>query len=204
MRKTLAAGLLGLLVLHPAPSASAQEGPVIGQPAPAFSATDSHGRTLSLADFRGQWVVLEWWNHECPYVRKHYGSGNMQRLQREYTGRGVVWLSIVSSAPGKQGYVTPEQANQTMTEQSASPTAVLLDPTGQVGHLYRARNTPQMFVVDPGGVLRYDGAIDDRPTARVSDIQGARNYLAAALDEAMAGRPVTTPRTEPYGCTVKY
>lgn len=206
MRRPAFAGLIGLLALWPAASAGAQQlqMPENGRPAPAFSATDSHGRTRSLAEFRGQWVVLEWWNRDCPYVVKHYRSGNMQRLQRDYTGRGVVWLTIVSSAPGKQGYVTPEQANQTVAEQTAVPTAVLLDPTGVVGRLYGARNTPQMYVINPQGVVLYGGAIDNRPSARLSDIEGAHNYLSAALDEAMAGRPVTTPRTEPYGCTVKY
>lgn len=206
MHRSLLAGLIPLLTLWPATSADAQQlqMPGNGRPAPAFSATDSHGRTRSLAEFRGQWVVLEWWNRDCPYVVKHYRSGNMQRLQRDYTGRGVVWLTIVSSAPGKQGYVTPEQANQTVAEQTAVPTAVLLDPTGVVGRLYGARNTPQMYVINPQGVVLYGGAIDNRPSARLSDIEGAHNYLSAALDEAMAGRPVTTPRTEPYGCTVKY
>ena len=128
----------------------------------------------------------------------------MQALQRDYTARGVVWLTIVSSAPGKQGYVTAEQAQQTMRDAHAAPTHVLLDPSGVVGRLYGARNTPQMYVIDTSGVVRYGGAIDDRPSARLSDIEGARNYVRQALDEAMAGRPVTTPQTEPYGCTVKY
>jgi len=200
------AGTIALLSCVPAALASAQQPqmPETGRPAPAFEATDSYGRTRSLAEFRGRWVVLEWLNRECPYVRKHYQSDNMQRLQRTYTGRGVIWLSIVSSAPGKQGYVTAERANQSTAELHAAPTAVLLDPTGQVGRLYGARNTPQMYVISPDGVVLYGGAIDDRPSARLADIEGARNYLSAALDEAMAGRPVTTPRTEPYGCTVKY
>lgn len=204
MRTTLFAGLAGLMAIALAGVAAAQEPPPIGQPAPAFSLMDSNGRERSLAEYREKWVVLEWLNKDCPYVRKHYGSGNMQRLQREYTGRGVVWLSIISSAPGKQGYVTAEQANQSTAETRAAPSAVLLDPTGTVGRRYAARNTPQMFIIDPSGVLRYDGAIDDRPTARVADIEGARNYVVAALEEALAGRPITTSRTVPYGCTVKY
>jgi hypothetical protein len=204
MRKALCAALVGLLALRPTGVAMGQGGPEIGQRAPAFSATDSHGATRSLTEFRGKWVVLEWVNHECPYVRKHYNSGNMQRLQWTYTEKGVVWLSIVSSAPGRQGYMTAEQADQFEAQRHAAATAILLDPSGAVGHLYDARNTPQMFVIDPNGVLLYDGAIDDRPTARPSDIEGAKNYLAAALDEAMAGKPVTIPRTQPYGCTVKY
>jgi hypothetical protein len=204
MRKTVCAGLVGLLVWPSQAVAQGQGRPEIGRPAPAFSLPDSRAATRTLAEFRGKWVVLEWLNPECPYVRKHYNSGNMQRLQREYTARGVVWLSIVSSAPGKQGYVTGPQADRFAQEQRGAATAILLDPSGDVGHRYDARNTPQMFVIDPSGVLLYDGAIDDRPTARPSDIEGARNYLAAALDEAMAGRPVTTPLTPPYGCTVKY
>jgi alkyl hydroperoxide reductase subunit AhpC len=204
MRNALRAGLVGLLVAQPWGVAMGQTGPEIGQPAPAFSATDSHGATRSLAEFKGKWVVLEWVNPECPYVRKHYNSGNMQRLQRTYTEKGVIWLSVASSAPGRQGHMTAEQANQFEAQRQAAATAILLDPTGAVGHLYDARNTPQMFVIDPNGVLLYDGAIDDHPTARPSDIEGARNYVAAALDEAMAGQPVTTPKTPPYGCTVKY
>jgi len=204
MRKALCTGLVGLLAMQPRGIAMPQGGPEIGQPAPAFSAMDSHAATRSLAEFKGKWVVLEWVNPECPFVRKHYNSGNMQRLQRTYTEKGVVWLSIVSSAAGRQGYMTAEQANQFEADQHAAATAILLDPTGVVGHRYDARNTPQMFVIDPNGVLLYDGAIDDRPTARPSDIEGARNYVAAALDEAMAGKPVSTPKTPPYGCTVKY
>jgi hypothetical protein len=204
MLKTVGAGLVGLLVWQTQAFAQAQAGPVIGQPAPAFSLPDSRGATRTLAEFHGKWVVLEWLNKDCPYVRKHYNSGNMQRLQRDYTGRGVVWLSVVSSAPGKQGYVTGPEADQFVAAQHSAATAVLLDPSGEVGHRYDARNTPQMFVISPAGVLLYDGAIDDRPTARPADIEGATNYLAAALDEAMAGRPVTTPTTQPYGCTVKY
>jgi len=204
MLKTVCAGLVGLVVWQSQALAQAQGGPAIGQPAPELSLPDSRGTTHSLAEFQGKWVVLEWLNRECPYVRKHYNSGNMQRLQREYTAKGVIWLSIVSSAPGKQGYVTGPEADQFAQERGSAATAILLDPSGAVGHRYDARNTPQMFVIDPTGVLRYDGAIDNRPTPRLSDIEGATNYLAAALDEAMAGRPVTTPRTQPYGCTVKY
>jgi peroxiredoxin len=204
MHRSAATALIGLLVWQLPATALAQGEAEIGQPAPAFTAMDSHGRTRSLAEFHGKWVVLEWLNRDCPYVRKHYDSGNMQQLQRTSTAKGVVWLSIVSSAPGKQGYVTGEEADQFVAERGAAPTAVLRDTSGTVGHRYGARNTPQMFVIDPDGVLRYDGAIDDRPTARRADIEGATNYLAAALDEAMAGRPVTRPKTPPYGCTVKY
>jgi peroxiredoxin len=178
--------------------------PKVGQPAPAFSAVDDHGATRSLAEFRGKFVVLEWHNNGCPYVQKHYNSGNMQKLQKAWTDKGVVWLSIISSAPGTQGYVTPEQSQAFVKQSNASPTAVLLDPTGVVGHTYAATNTPQMFVIDPKGVLLYSGAIDDRPTANPASLEGATNYVDNALTEALAGKPVTTPVSVPYGCTVKY
>ena len=178
--------------------------PKVGQPAPTFTAKDDHGLTHGLADYKGKFVVLEWHNNGCPYVQKHYGGGNMQKLQKEWTAKGVVWLTIVSSAPGTQGYVTPEQSQAYVKQVGAAQTAVLLDPRGQVGHLYDARNTPQMFVVDPKGTLIYDGAIDNRPTPEPSSLNGATNYVAKALTEAMAGSPVSTPVSVPYGCTVKY
>ncbi|HKZ08198.1 MAG TPA: thioredoxin family protein [Methylomirabilota bacterium] len=176
----------------------------VGTAAPAFSLPTTGGGSQSLADLKGKIVVLEWTNHECPYVRKHYESGNMQGLQREATGQGVVWLSIVSSAPGTQGYVTAPQADELTTSRKAAPTAVLLDPKGTVGRLYGATNTPHMYVIDKAGVLAYAGAIDDRPTSRKSDVQGANNYVRAALQSVAAGEPVKTPVTRAYGCTVKY
>jgi peroxiredoxin len=180
------------------------QAPRIGQPAPAFTATDDHGGTRSLADYKGSFVVLEWHNNGCPYVQKHYNSRNMQTLQKAWTDKGVVWLTIISSAPGLQGYVTPEQSRAFAAKTGMASTAVLLDPSGDIGHLYDARTTPQMFVIDPAGVLVYDGAIDDRPTADPASLAGAKNYLAEALTAAMAGKPVTTPTSVPYGCTVKY
>jgi peroxiredoxin len=195
----LAAGVAGL-----GTTPMRADTPKVGQPAPAFSAVDDHGTTRSLADYAGKFVVLEWHNQGCPYVQKHYNSGNMQRLQREWTAKGVVWLTIISSAPGTQGYVTPAQSQAYTNEEHASPTAVLLDPSGTVGHLYDARNTPQMFVIDPKGTLIYDGAIDNRPTPNPASLEGATNYVDLALGEALAGKPVTTPVTVPYGCTVKY
>lgn len=176
----------------------------VGTPAPAFSLPTTGGGSQSLGDLKGKIVVLEWTNHECPYVRKHYESGNMQGLQREATGQGVVWLSIVSSAPGTQGYVTAPQADELTTSRKAAPTAVLLDPKGTVGKLYGATNTPHMYVIDKAGMLAYAGAIDDRPTSRKSDVQGANNYVRAALQSVAAGEPVKTPVTRAYGCTVKY
>ncbi len=183
------------------PSADA---PKVGQAAPAFTATDDHGRTRALADYAGKFVVLEWHNNGCPYVQKYYSSGNMQKLQRDWTAKGVIWLAIVSSAPGTQGYVAQAGSQAFVKQSGAAPTAVLLDPTGQVGHLYDARNTPQMLVIDPKGTLIYNGAIDDRPSADASSLAGATNYVTNALTEALAGKPVSVPVTVPYGCTVKY
>jgi len=176
----------------------------VGEPAPDFTGTSSTGKTIHLADYRGKFVVLEWHNNGCPYVKKHYNSGNMQKLQKEWTAKGVVWLTIISSAPGKQGYVTAAEQNDYMAKMDATPTAALLDPTGVIGHLYDAKTSPQMVVIDPKGVVIYDGAIDDRPTANPADIEGATNYLNLALEQAMAGTPVATPTTRPYGCSVKY
>ncbi len=176
----------------------------VGEPAPDFTGTDSHGKTVRLADLKGKFVVLEWHNDGCPYVGKHYGSGNMQRLQREWTGKGVVWLTVISSAPGEQGYVTADRANAYFKEKTAAQTAVLLDPKGTIGRLYDARTTPHMFVIDQKGTLVYNGAIDDKPTTDRADVPGANNYVSAALTEAMAGKPVTKATSRPYGCNVKY
>jgi peroxiredoxin len=176
----------------------------VGATAPGFTATDSRGQTETLAQYRGKYVVLEWHNQGCPFTRKHYVSGNMQALQKEWTGKGVVWFTVISSAPGQQGYMTPNQENAYLAEVHASPTAVLLDPEGKLGHLYNAKTTPQMIVIDPSGKVIYDGAIDDRPTPDPEDVRGAHNYVSDALTEAMAGKPVANPFTRPYGCSVKY
>jgi peroxiredoxin len=176
----------------------------VGQAAPAFTATDSNNHVHKLSDYKGKFVVLEWTNRDCPFTQKHYQSGNMERLQHEWTKRGVVWLTVVSSAPGEQGYVIGGEENAYMSEMRAAPTAVLLDPTGQLGHLYDAKTTPHMFVIDRKGLLIYDGAIDDRASTDVSDIAGAKNYVVQALQEAMAGKPVTVATSRPYGCAVKY
>ena len=179
-----------------------------GGPAPAFTAVDTRGVTHSLAGYAGKWVVLEWFNHECPYTRKHYaeidGVGNSQAMQQEYTKRGVVWLSIVSSAPGKQGYTTAEEANELTRKKGASPTAVIRDTAGVVGRLYGARNTPQYAIISPDGMLVYTGAIDSNRSARARDIAGATNYVRAALDAGLAGKPIAVAQTQPYGCDVKY
>lgn len=176
----------------------------VGTPAPEFSAKDSNGKTQSLAQYKGKYVVLEWHNQGCPYVRKQYESGNMEKLQKEWTAKGVVWLSVVSSAPGNQGFVSPEQENAYAKEHHVAATAVILDPTGAVGHEYGAKTTPHMFVIDPNGKLIYEGAIDDHPTTEQSDIPVSKNYVTAALSEALGGHPVSTPVTRPYGCSVKY
>jgi peroxiredoxin len=176
----------------------------VGAPAPAFIATDSRGQIETLSQYHGKYVVLEWHNQGCPFTKKHYVSGNMQALQKEWTGKGVVWFTVISSAPGQQGYMTPSQENAYLAEVHASPTAVLLDPDGKLGHLYSAKTTPQMVVIDPTGKVIYDGAIDDRPTPDPEDVRGAHNYVTDALTEAMAGKPVANPFTRPYGCSVKY
>ncbi len=176
----------------------------VGEAAPDFSATDSNGKTRHLADYKGKYVVLEWHNQGCPYTKKHYESGNMQRLQKEWTSKGVVWLTVISSSPGAQGFVTPTQENEYLKQTNAVPTAVLMDPGGSLGRLYDAKTTPHMFIIDPSGTLVYNGAIDDHPTSDQSDIAGSKNYVSAALQEALAGKPITDPATRPYGCSVKY
>lgn len=176
----------------------------VGEPAPDFKVQDSKGKVHTLKDYAGKFVVLEWHNQGCPYVKKHYDSGNMQKLQKEWTAKGVVWLTVISSAPGLQGYVTPAQADAYVQEKNAAPTAVLLDPTGVMGRAYDARVSPHMFIIDPKGTLIYNGAIDDKPTTDLADVPVAKNYVSAALTEAMAGKPVSVPTSRPYGCTVKY
>jgi peroxiredoxin len=176
----------------------------IGSPAPDFKGTDSNGKTQTLEQYRGKFVVLEWHNHDCPYTVKHYKSGNMQSLQKQWTAKGVVWLTVISSAPGEQGYVDAAEENAYLQKMGARPSAVILDPSGAIGHLYEAKTTPNMFVIDPSGKLIYAGAIDDHPTTDVSDIPASKNYVTAALAQAMAGQPVETAYTRPYGCSVKY
>jgi peroxiredoxin len=178
--------------------------PQVGQPAPEFTLTDSNGKAHKLSDFKGKFVVLEWLNHGCPFVIKHYESGNMQKLQKEYTGKDVVWLSIASSAPGKQGHMSPEETNKTKADKGSAATAVLRDEDGTVGKLYDAKVTPELYVVDPEGTLIYMGAIDDVKSTDTADVAGAKNYVKQALDEAMAGKPVSEPSTSAYGCGIKY
>jgi hypothetical protein len=182
--------------------------PKVGAPAPAFAAVDTRGAAHALDAYRGQWVVLEWLNHSCPYTKKHYRSvdgrpGNTQAMQRDYAKR-VVWLSVVSSAPGKQGFTTAAEADALTRETGAAPTAVIRDTAGTLGRLYGARNTPQYAIIDPDGVLRYAGAIDNRQTSSVNDIAAATNYVRAALDAGLAGHAIAVAQTQPYGCDVKY
>jgi peroxiredoxin len=202
----LSSRLLGGAALFAAllPLSTAAQTVRVGAPAPAFTSTDSKGQTETLVQYRGKYVVLEWHNQGCPYTRKHYVSGNMQGLQKEWTAKGVVWFTVISSAPGQQGYVTPSQENAYLAQMHAAPSAVLMDSEGKLGRLYSAKTTPQMIVIDPAGTVIYDGAIDDGPTPDPDDVRGANNYVSDALTEAMAGKPVATPFTRPYGCSVKY
>jgi peroxiredoxin len=182
----------------------ALESPSVGSAAPDFSLTDAKGKTHSLSQYKGKHVVLEWFNPECPFVKKHYGGGNMQKLQEEYTSKGVVWLTIDSNAPGLEGNLTPEQAQKKMSEWKTKQTAILLDPEGKAGRSYGAKNTPHMFIINPDGKVVYEGAIDSKATPNPADIPSSTNYIKAALDESLAGKPVTTANTKPYGCSVKY
>jgi peroxiredoxin len=178
--------------------------PEVGKPAPAFTGTDTSGKTWTLSELAGQPVILEWTNHDCPYVKKHYDAGNMQALQREATGAGYVWLSVISSAPGKQGHVSAAEADALTASRDAAPTAVLLDESGEIGRAYGAQTTPHMYVIDAGGTLVYMGGIDNRPTSNPADIEGADNYVRLAMADLAAGGAVQTPVSRPYGCSVKY
>jgi hypothetical protein len=185
-------------MLHAAPSAT------VGRHAPDFSLLGADGKKHSLSSYAGKYVVLEWTNPSCPFVKKFYGSNTMQSLQEKETSKGVVWLRINSGAPGHEGFQTPPDLASYIKENHVSATGSLLDPTGKVGHMYGARNTPQMFVIDPKGNLIYAGGIDNKPSADPADIPSATNFVTAALDESMAGKPVTTSTAPPYGCSVKY
>jgi hypothetical protein len=178
--------------------------PRVGEPAPDFEGVDTRGEVHRLADYRGKIVVLEWTNHDCPFVRKHYGAGNMQAQQREAAAQDVVWLSVISSAPGKQGQVSPGEADALTRNRDAQPHAVILDPEGKIGHSYAAKTTPHMFVIDASGTLVYMGGIDSISSANPDDIPAATQYVRVALQEMAAGKPVSSAVTKPYGCSVKY
>ena len=185
-------------------SVAAYAAPEIGSKAPDFSVTDTNGKTETLSQYKGKYIVLEWTNPDCPFVHKHYDSGNMQKLQKEFTGKGVIWLSINSSADGRQGNYTPDEWNKIVKDRNAAPTAVLLDKGGVVGKAYEAKTTPHMFIINPDGNLIYEGGIDNIKSPNPADIPKATNYVQTALDEAMAGKPVTTSVSQPYGCGIKY
>jgi peroxiredoxin len=190
---TLAAGAL-----------CAADVPPVGSAAPDFSAPDANGKAQSLAEYKGKYVVLEWFNPECPFVKKHYGGGNMQKLQDEFTGKGIVWLTIDSNAPGTEGSITAEQAKKIMDSWKTKQTALVLDPESKIAKLYGAKNTPNMVIINPEGKIVYEGAIDSKATPNPADIPSSTNYVKAALDESLAGKPVSNSQTKPYGCSVKY
>ena len=178
--------------------------PIIDKPAPLFSGTAADGSTINIADLQGKTVILEWTNHECPFVVKHYESGNIPNLQKQAAAQGIVWLQVITSAPGKEGNVTGEVAQKLNTHRGATPTNTILDSNGAIGKLYGATNTPQFFIIDPKGLLIYKGGIDSIPSADQSDIGKAENYISAALADIAANRKIAKAVTKPYGCSVKY
>lgn len=185
-------------------SLSAVAAPQVDKKAPEFTAQTASGDTISLAGFAGKKVVLEWTNHDCPFVKKHYGSGNMQALQKKTTADGTIWISLISSAPGEQGHVDPETARGLSATRNAAPSYVVLDESGDIGRLYAAKTTPHMYVIDEDGVLRYSGAIDSIPSANAADISRADNYVAKAMASLRSDQAVVTKQSQPYGCSVKY
>ena len=193
-----------LLLFWALPTNDANDDAVIGEAAPTFTLPSTDGDNFKLEELEGKFVVLEWLNFGCPYVQRHYNSGNMPELQKEFTGKDVVWLSIVSSAPGKQGYYEAPAMNKQNEKVGGNQTAILLDPEGTVGQMYGARTTPHMYIINPEGTLIYKGGIDDQPRARESETKNANNYVRAALNEAMNGQDVTVATSRPYGCSVKY
>ena len=196
--------LTALLTIAASTALFAADSPAVGTTAPDFSLTDSKGKTQSVSQYKGKYVVLEWFNPECPFVKKHYGSGNMQKLQTEFTSKGIVWLTIDSNAPGLEGNLTAEQANAKIAEWKTKQTALVLDPEGKAGRAYGAKNTPHMFVINPEGKIVYEGAIDSKATPNPSDIASSTNYVKVALEESLAGKTVSNANTRPYGCSVKY
>ncbi|MBY0359179.1 MAG: thioredoxin family protein [Candidatus Obscuribacterales bacterium] len=200
------ASLLILLLVFNCQASESQEpsSAQIGKSAPDFSLKDTAGKQHSLADTRGKFLVLEWINFDCPFVRKHYDSGNMQKLQKLYTNKGVIWYSVCSSAAGRPGNYSPAKLNELLKQKQAAPTAYLIDENGKTGRAYGAKATPHMFVINPKGVLIYAGAIDNNPSADIVDVKSAVNYVNQALDEALANKPVSTASTKAYGCSVKY
>jgi peroxiredoxin len=186
------------------PFAASAQAATVGQPAPGFEVKDANGKTVKLADFKGKHVVLEWTNPGCPFVVKHYGAQNMQALQKDAAGKGVVWLAVSSTAPGQSDYLAPGALAAKYKAWGAAPAAMLMDDSGAVGKVYGAKTTPHMYVIDPAGKLVYAGGIDDKRSANPDDIPRAKNFVKAALAESLAGKPVSTPTATPYGCSVKY
>ncbi len=203
-RQTFLAGLTIAGLSFAAGPALAQSAAKIGAPAPAFEAVDADGKTRKLSEFAGKTVVLEWTNHDCPYVRKHYTSATMQTLQKDMAKEGVVWLSVISSPVGEQGHVDGAKANELTRSRDAAPAAVLLDPNSRMARAYGATTTPHMYIVDPKGTLAYMGAIDDKPAASAASLTGAKSYIRQAVAELKAGKPVSEASTRAYGCAVKY
>jgi peroxiredoxin len=199
-RRTLLAGSAAVALMPSAAFAAAD----VGKAAPLFTATDSNGKTHALESYKGKIVVLETTNHDCPYVAKHYRAGNMQAQQKEAAAKGIVWLTVASSAPGQQGHVTPAQANELTVKRGAAPAAVLIDPESKVARAYAATVTPHMYIIDAGGILVYKGGIDSIATSSDSDIPKATQYVRVALGEMLAGKPITNASTRAYGCTLKY
>ena len=203
MKQTLLVSLISASLSFLAVSA-ASAAATVGQPAPAFALTDTNGKAVNLADYKGKTVVLEWHNPECPFVKKHYDSANMQGLQSKYTKDGVVWLAVSSTEPGHQDYKKPDVMNGILKTSKASPTAYLMDDSGATGKSYGAKTTPHMYIINAQGTLVYAGGIDDKRSSNVADIKTAKNFVAAALDEIKAGKPVSVATSTPYGCSVKY
>ena len=196
--------LLAVVALSVSGSVAARDSVQPGKAAPDFAAVDTAGKPVALSALKGKTVVLEWTNHECPYVRKHYGTGTMQSLQRDATAKDVVWLTVISSSPGQQGYVEALEADKLTADRQAAPSAVLLDSGGKIGRLYGATTTPHMFVIDKAGQLVYMGGIDDKPSTAPDTVKTARPYVREALDALAEGKPIATSSTRPYGCSVKY
>ncbi|AMJ62264.1 thioredoxin family protein [Bosea sp. PAMC 26642] len=202
--KTFIAGLAFASLAFAAGPVLAQGAAKVGAPAPAFQAIDADGKTRNLAEFAGKTVILEWTNHDCPYVRKHYNSATMQGLQKDMAKEGVVWLSVISSPIGEQGHVEGPMAKELTAKRDAAPAAVLLDPDSKVARAYGATTTPHMYIVDPKGTLAYMGAIDDKPSSSAASLTGAKSYVRQAVAELKAGKPVSEASTKSYGCAVKY
>lgn len=196
--------LIFAFALIAAPISTALAQAVPGKPAPAFTLADLDGRKVALAEMRGKYVILEWTNPSCPFVRKHYGSGNMQSLQRHFAAEGVVWLTINSTARSHPEYLKPAELKSWLQQQEAAPTIAALDADGTVGRAYGAKTTPHMYVIDPNGALVYAGAIDDKRSADPADVKTASNFVVQAMNELRAGKPVSSPATPPYGCSIKY